>query len=177
MPKIIDDLQGTFIRAARSMLLTDGGRALTIRNVASRCHVAVGTVYNYFKSKDELMACVMLEDWQQAMMVMRASTEKAADVLTGLRGVYDALAGFEALYREAWVNYAANNDAITNITKRHGLVISQLTSVVEPLLQRFCVNWNAYLPTFLAETLLSAASRGAGSFEQVQPILMRLIND
>lgn len=37
MPKIIDDLQGTFIREARSMLLTDGGRALTIRNVASRC--------------------------------------------------------------------------------------------------------------------------------------------
>lgn len=175
MPRTIDGLQEALIREARRMLLTDGGRAMTIRNVAGCCHVAVGTVYNYFKSKDELMAYVILADWQRAMADMQACAAAAEDVLGGLRGVYEALAAFEGLYREAWNNYAVNNDAITNLNRRHGLVISQLTGVVEPLLSRYGVVWNAYLPTFLAETLLSAASRGEGSFEQVLPILQRLV--
>lgn len=176
MPKIIDNLQETILREARSMLLTDGGRALTIRNVASRCHVAVGTVYNYFRSKDEMMACVMLEDWQRTLGGMRACVAEAGDVLTGLQCVYDAMAAFEGLYREAWRNYAANNDAVSNIAKRHGLLIGQLTEVVEPLLVRYHAKWDDYLPTFLAETLLSAAGRGEGSYRQVLPILTRLVS-
>lgn len=176
MPKIIEDLRATFIREARSMLQNDGGRALTIRNVAAKCHVAVGTVYNYFKSKDELMAHVMLEDWQSAMAAMRRSAEDAPDVLAGLRCVYDALYAFQALYQEAWRTYAASNDAVSNITKRHGLLITQLEGVVAPLLQHHGAEWTEYLPTFLAETLLSASTRGEGSFDQVLPILERLVS-
>ena len=176
IPKIIDDLQATFIREARIMLQTDGGRALTIRNVASRCHVAVGTVYNYFSSKDELMAHVMLEDWRRAMAAMRTAAAEAGDVCGGLRGVYEALAGFESLYRDAWRNYAASNDAVSNIARRHGMLIGQLTGVIAPLLERFRVTWDDYLPTFIAETLLSASTRGEGSFEQVLPILKRLVS-
>lgn len=158
------------------MLQSDGGRALTIRNVASRCHVAVGTVYNYFSSKDELMAHVMLEDWMTSMATMRAAAEEATDVCGGLRSIYDALSGFESLYRDAWRNYAASNDAVSNITRRHGMLIGQLIEVVAPLLTRFQVTWDDYLPTFIAEVLLSASTRGEGSFEQVLPILNRLVS-
>ena len=176
MPKIIDDLRGSFIREARSMLQRDGGRTLTIRNVAARCHVAVGTVYNYFTSKDELMAYVMLEDWQHTMEDMRCAAESAVDVLTGLQGIYDALAAFAALYRAAWSNETLSGEAFFNISKRHELIIGQLTGVVEPLLLRFGVVWDDYLPVFLAETLLSAGIRREGSFSRLLPILRRMVS-
>ena len=174
MPKIIDDLRETFILEARRMLQQDGGRALTIRNVAATCHVAVGTVYNYFRSKDELMAYVVLEDWQRTMADMRAAAASAPDVMAGLRGVYDALYAFQGLYQEAWRHYAASNDAWASISQRHDLLIGQLVEVLAPMLGRFGVAWTAYLPTFLAETLLSAATRGEGSFDRIVPILTRL---
>lgn len=174
MPKIIDDLRDTLLAESRKMLLSGG--ELTIRGVAKCCHVAVGTVYNYFKSKDELMAYVMLEDWQQTVSGMQAGALTSPDAMTGLRCVYDGLTGFYALYNRAWVNYAASNDASASIRQRHGLVIAQLTGVVEPLLVRHGVLWTPCLPTFLSETLLSAAGRGEGSFEQVRPILERLVN-
>lgn len=175
MPKIIDALRKTLIREARAMLRTDGGSALTIRHVASACHVAVGTVYNYFASKDELMAVVMLEDWQQTLSRMQQEAAQAPDVLAGLRSVYDGLVAFEQLYRDAWRNYAASNDAFTQIGRRHDLLISQLAGIITALLERHGALWQAYLPVFLAETLLSAAGRDAGSFEKITPILNRLI--
>ncbi|MBQ8554273.1 MAG: TetR/AcrR family transcriptional regulator [Clostridia bacterium] len=175
MPKIIDSLRENLLREARVMLLKDGGRALTIRNVASACHVAVGTVYNYFKSKDELMAFVMLEDWQRGVAAMRSGAENAPDVLRGLRSIYDGLLAFENLYREAWRHYAANHDAVTQIDQRHVMVIDQLSGMVAALLTRHGALWTTYLPTFLSETLLSAAGRGEGSFEELIPILTRLI--
>ena len=156
------------------MLQEDGGRMLTIRNVAATCHVAVGTVYNYFRSKDELMAHVMLEDWHTTMAAMQSAAASAPDVMTGLRGVYDALYAFQALYHEAWRHYAASNDAASNIIQRHGLLIGQLVEVLTPMLARLHACWTAYLPTFLAETLLSASTRGEGSFDTIVPILTRL---
>ncbi len=175
IPKIIEGLQPALIKEARSMLLEDGGRALTIRNVAARCHVAVGTVYNYFGSKDELMAHVMLEDWRSALAAMHGATREAPDVLAGLRSAYDILCGFADMYRAAWRNYAANNDAMNNIIRRHGLLIAQLTEVVSPLLERFAVTWDSYLPIFIAEMLLSASIREAGNYQQVLPILTRIV--
>lgn len=174
MPKIIDDLRETFILEARKMLQQDGGRALTIRNVAATCHVAVGTVYNYFRSKDELMAHVMLEDWQRTMADMRAAAASAPDVMQGLRRVYDELYAFQTLYQEAWRHYASSNDAWSSISQRHELLIGQLVEVLMPMLGRFGVEWTAYLPTFLAETLLAAATRGEGGFDRITPILQRL---
>ena len=157
------------------MLLRDGGRELTIRNIAAACHVAVGTVYNYFKSKDELMAFVMLEDWQTGVAAMSRAAAESPDVLSGLRSIYDGLLAFENLYREAWRHYAADHDAVTQIDLRHRLVIEQLSVMVSGLLVRHDALWTAYLPTFLSETLLSAAGRGEGSFEELEPVLNRLI--
>ena len=175
MPKIIDDLRESLLREARRMLLQDGGRALTIRNVAGACHVAVGTVYNYFRSKDELMAVVMLEDWQESLQCMRNGAEAASDAMAGLRCMYDSLIAFEALYRDAWRNYAASNDAAAQIDQRHSILIGQLTEIAAALLKRCDALWTPGLPEFLSETLLSAAGRGEGSFEKIQPILERLI--
>lgn len=176
IPKIIDSLRETLLTEARRMLLTDGGRALTIRSVAAACHVAVGTVYNYFRSKDELMAFVILEDWQQTLTGMREGTADAPDVLSGLRCVYDRLTAFEDLYRDAWRTYAASNDAIRQLHLRHGLLVGQLAEIIAALLTRHRSLWTEHLPVFLAETLLTAASRGGSAFDSVSPILERLIH-
>ena len=41
-----------------------------MREAARRCGVAVGTLYNYFPSKDALAAAVMLEDWHEDLDAM-----------------------------------------------------------------------------------------------------------
>jgi len=62
MPKRIENLRENILACAKKEMLAQGFDALNIRNVARGCGIAVGTVYNYFPSKDMLAAAVMLED-------------------------------------------------------------------------------------------------------------------
>ena len=64
MPKLLDNIKEKAIEEARREMLSDGYRAMTIRRVAKELGIAVGTLYNYFSSKEYLAAGVMLEDWQ-----------------------------------------------------------------------------------------------------------------
>ena len=64
MPKIIPEIREQFIAAARQRILYSQQHDLTIREISEDCRTGLGTVYNYFPSKDELIAEVLFEDWQ-----------------------------------------------------------------------------------------------------------------
>ena len=55
MPKIIPELRERFVAAARRQMLDGEDHDVTIRQVARDCRTAVGTVYNYFPSKEALL--------------------------------------------------------------------------------------------------------------------------
>ena len=59
MPKIIENLENRLISEAKKQIAEAGYNAVTIRSVAKACGVGVGTVYNYFESKEALLAAFM----------------------------------------------------------------------------------------------------------------------
>ena len=61
MPKIIQNLENRLIAEAKLQVQTLGYGAVTIRSIAKSCGVGVGTVYNYFPSKEALVATYLLE--------------------------------------------------------------------------------------------------------------------
>lgn len=177
MPKRIEALRQTLLARSRDLLLHDGYDKLTIRAVAAACGVAVGTVYNYFPSKDMLVASVMLEDWLAALKRMEAGAAAAPDVLAGLEAVFDAITAFAATYTGAWAQYGAHAGAVPAYRDRHEQLIGQLQKIIEPLLMRFDRLFDPALPPFLAETLLSASVRPGAQFQRLSPILARLLRD
>ena len=66
-PKIIENLESRLIQEAKRQIAESGYGATTIRSVAKGCGVGVGTVYNYFPSKEALVATFMLADWKESM--------------------------------------------------------------------------------------------------------------
>ena len=48
----------------RSIIQNDGIEAVNIRNVAKKCNISVGTVYNYFDSKYALLAAAVESVWK-----------------------------------------------------------------------------------------------------------------
>ncbi len=53
------------LEACRAIVAELGVHALNMRNVAKRCDVAVGSLYNYFSSKDDLMTQVVESIWEE----------------------------------------------------------------------------------------------------------------
>lgn len=51
------------LKRSRELIRDKGYGALNIRSVAKQCNVAVGSIYNYFTSKSELIAAVVASVW------------------------------------------------------------------------------------------------------------------
>lgn len=54
------------LKSCRLLVQEKGLKALTMRNVAGKCGVALGSLYNYFPSKDDLIFESIRSIWQDA---------------------------------------------------------------------------------------------------------------
>lgn len=67
MPKIIKDLRARIINTAIHIFNEEGFNAIDMRKIARECKIAVGTLYNYFPKKKELMYEVFNNLWKESM--------------------------------------------------------------------------------------------------------------
>ena len=80
MPKIIDNLEENILSAARRLVAEHGYAAVTMRAVAKECGIAVGTFYNYYPSKDAMLAACLLHDWQAALAAAGLSATRPGGI-------------------------------------------------------------------------------------------------
>ena len=167
MPKIIENLPQRLLEEARRQIEESGYGSLTIRTVAKNCGVGVGTVYNYYRSKDELVAAFMLEDWMACMNAVRTCGETAETAEPVLRAMYEGLTAFigrhQAIFRDEDAAVAFSG----SIGRYHAMLRGQLS---EPL-RRFC--GDDFTAEFAAESMLTWTVAGV-PFEQLYELVRRL---
>ena len=81
MPKIIPNIREQLLREAKRQLMEQGYGKTTIRSVANACNLGTGTVYNYFKSKDMLVATFMAEDWKACLAHAKNQTSNNPEIV------------------------------------------------------------------------------------------------
>ena len=84
MPKIIKNPEDRILQAARNRLLDKDLSSFSLRGIAADCGIAVGTIYNYFKDKESLMAAVMIQDWMDALKGTREELMRSQSLQEGL---------------------------------------------------------------------------------------------
>lgn len=52
------------LNVSRELIITQGWSAINIRTVAAACNVSVGSIYNYFNSKSDLIAATVESIWR-----------------------------------------------------------------------------------------------------------------
>jgi len=78
------------IEAARALGCESGLRAVQIAPVAERAGVAAGTVYRYFPSKEDLVAAVVGDTAERAVVAIRTAAAAAPGKLSGLAAALTA---------------------------------------------------------------------------------------
>lgn len=175
MPKKIIALREKLLSYAREVLLEKKCAGLTIRSVAQACGVAVGTVYNYFTSKEDLIESVVLEDWGVMIEQLRGQMADVESTMDGLETICHALETFAVRYDDLLCIPVNRLEASEDFRKRHNIFVDSLIELLEPLLLRFGGMFHPILPLFLAEALLVLATDPDKHFENVQPIFARLL--
>ncbi|MCI8713446.1 MAG: TetR/AcrR family transcriptional regulator [Ruminococcus sp.] len=157
MPKQILDLQNKIFQSAKVILEKEGYDALSMRKVAGACSIAVGTVYNYVRGKDELVAQVIMEDWVAALERMAQTTKECVSVADGMCGIYQALMAFIEKYQGIWTQYSQAGGSSNAIASHHMMLRGQIAVQIQSVLGRFEeTNLERFAP-LLAELVLAAA--------------------
>lgn len=167
MPKIIENLQDRLIEETIKQIGENGYGSVTIRSIAKGCGVGVGTVYNYFPSKDALIATHLLEDWRGCISAIQAVADSSETPRPVVRCIYDQLTGFagrhEAIFRDA----AAASGFAGSFSRYHATLRDQLA---QPL-RRFCDS--DFAAGFLAESLLTWTMAGT-AFDELYSVLEKV---
>lgn len=173
MPKVIKDLTSTLYREAKKLLLEQGFRDMNIRDLAKNCNIAVGTVYNYYESKEDLVADVMMTDWSAGIDAAKELIAAAESAVDGMEAIYHAAQDFFHGYTQVFRNCSKKAVYIPSVY--HEKLLEQIISLEEFLFERFPCSLQPTPYRFLAENILHAVTHGKMDFQDLRPILMRLL--
>ena len=168
MPKIIENLPQRLVEEARRQVEQSGFAAMTIRSVAKGCGVGVGTVYNYYPSKEALVAAFMLSDWKACVDRIQACSDEAQTAEPVLRTIHEKLCHFMEQYDPIFRDESANASYTGATSRYHGMLRGQLAAPI----CKFCPD--DFTAEFIAEALLTWTVAGK-NFDELHRLLRHII--
>ena len=168
MPKIIENLRVRLMEEAKKQIVELGYASMTMRSIAKGCGVGIGTVYNYFPSKDALLAAYLLEDWNGCIAAIRKAAAAEASVDPVLQCIHTQLLGFIRRHYRIIQDARGATAASASSVQFHKLLRSQLAES----LRKYCSD--DFLAEFLAEAMLIWSVEGK-EFEEIYGILRKLL--
>lgn len=174
MPKIIENIRPKLLEEARRQIEENGYKEMTVRSVASALSIGLGTLYNYFESKDMLVASFMLEDWNSTINDMRQKMDSSANPHQKLGSIFNGLRSFSEAHKKLFSDPGARKTFAHTMQERHPILLSQISALVLPILDSSAVENKQLLADFISEALLTWSATGK-SYDELQTIFNRLI--
>ncbi len=157
MPKIIEDVENRILRSARQRLLGGDLSSFSARGIAEDCGIAVGTIYNYYRDKESLLAAIMAQDWQAAFEKAGQQIAAAPGPEAGVLCLYEGLRSFSQVYEAIWSSYPTGEGFGSLYRTRHKLLLSQIKEQLSALYSRFGLTQEEGKLVLLSELILAAS--------------------
>ena len=169
MPRVIENLREEIIKEAKKQISERGYKNTTIRSVASECNIAVGTVYNYFKSKESLVASFVLEDWNECVRSIEEQPRENRRAY--LAYIYISLRKFAEGHSAIFEDKDAAKVYSMAFSQWHKLLRERLADLILPI----CMGEDqAFLSQYVAEALLTWTMEGV-AFDRIYSMLPQQI--
>ncbi len=183
MPKVLPHVRDDICRTARQMLAEENYADFSIRNVAVRCGIGMGTIYNYFASKEDIVADILLADWDVILRRMDHANRVTASPLERLETHFGLLREFLAIFHGAWLRQgmmAIDQETLQKHRCRRNDYRAQLTERIVRAIRHSAPDGASDDPAWvhadqIARLFLSLAPETEYPFSRLAPAIAALI--
>ena len=134
--RIIDNPKFLILSTAKEIIYNDGYENLSIRTVAKKCNISVGTIYNYYPTKKELVMDLMSGYWDEYFVVLDEIINTDKDIFAKLNQIYIVLDKFIKNFKETWLmdKFYTTPEYVDSGVKKENIYMSMLTEKIKRML-------------------------------------------
>lgn len=185
MNKIVTSRE-SILKAAKEIAYRDGISELNIRGVAAACGVSVGSIYNYFPNKGNLVVAVIEEFWKSIFERGMCNHHSEVCFIQFFEQIYLRFYDYLKIFKEDMLNQIAllSNSDKENGRQAESQYLSRIRSVMLYHLERDeSINqeiWNENFTkerfiAFVFQNMISMLKANEGDISFFKEILMMIL--
>ena len=155
MPKIIENLKNTILDIASSELKEIGYSKLTIRSIAEKACIGVGTIYNYFPNKMILVSHIIAKDWKEYLDLYHNNSRNSNTLEEGINYIYQLIKEFYLKYETIFSEISLDNIGKEEYSFRHKFFINQISDKLKEVFDSYSVNIDQNYLILCSDLLIS----------------------
>lgn len=102
MPKILQNPRETILKEGYLLLEEKGYKNFSMRELANRCEIGLGTVYNYFENKMALVREIFNDTWIEIINNLKTVKDKDISFEEKVKLIYSGLEKFLIYHKEVF---------------------------------------------------------------------------
>lgn len=180
MAKQIDNPQTLILNVSKQILINSGYNSLNMRSVAKECGISIGSIYNYYPNKSELIVAMMAEYWDDFFHYFD-ELEKLS-FFSCLRTMFFRLDEFVSVFKEVWLKpelYKSKDSSIEKGVKKEREYLIKIQLFIEKqLVKEFSLEDNlnkSELSNFIISNFMSMLQNKRYSYDSFEKILKKLL--
>lgn len=173
MPKLIDHAFENILAAAKDELILHPDN-FSMRQVAKKANVAVGTIYHYFPDKINLIASVLLSDWKNrfdSILIEMNQCQSLEDVLLKInRLIFDYRVENNYVF-QSYKKEETNKD----LSKLHKMFVSEIKHLFQKGKSVLSLRIDEEKDLMISEMILIQAKSDEIKFDTLVEIVNKII--
>ncbi len=173
MPKIIKNAKDVIITAAKEEL-KENPSSFSMRNVAKKTSMAVGTIYHYFPDKLTLVAHILAAEWKEFYQESMRQMESAKTREDIVKVIYDLVFDYKQKFQKIYLSYRGKEGAL-DYALMHAKFVSQLRELFEVGLKKLSIEIDKERDSIIVEMILSKIRDKEITMETLNQMIAKII--
>lgn len=154
LSRIIENPKQLILSKAKEILYNEGYSKLNMRTLSKACDIALGTIYNYYPTKKNLIIEMMTDYWQNFLYSIQKTADSNSDIYVKLNNIFNELKSFIENFRQYWLTpelYGSPEFLEGGLKEEHSY-IERLVIIAESILIKERANNNIHIKLGTRET-------------------------
>lgn len=179
MSKPITNIRHDILITTRKLIAESGYEKLNIRNIASRCGIATGTLYNYYKSKQEIVEEIVDNEWEVMSRRIEQGTKDSVSLTDKMGIIYAELCVFMKDVHNVLIDnflFLVNTDEFSKVRCQKKLYVDELSEKIQSIIEDCNEDKNIkFLADVICKLFIAYSYQGNVEFKTLEPVILSIL--